>query len=183
MHVFPSRQPAWAQLNPPPPSPIPIHVVHQPDQGVCSNYLCDAKPGDKVSLTGPAGKVMLMPEKTPEADLIMVRAGAANNRLGCFCVWEEMDGDGMSLAISPDRPAHRPTRLSPPPPRNKTHTGGHRHGHRPLPHLRPPPLRREDARRQGLQGAWRCTHVDTDSTDRPTYPLYHRSPDPDPDPT
>lgn len=44
-------------------------------KGVCSNFLCDAKPGDEVMLTGPSGKVMLMPEKTPEADLIMVATG------------------------------------------------------------------------------------------------------------
>lgn len=44
-------------------------------KGVCSNYLCDAKPGDSVSLTGPAGKVMLLPEKTPEVDLIWVATG------------------------------------------------------------------------------------------------------------
>jgi len=44
-------------------------------KGVCSNFLCDAKPGDDVSLTGPSGKVMLMPEKTPEADIIMVATG------------------------------------------------------------------------------------------------------------
>jgi ferredoxin--NADP+ reductase len=47
-----------------------------PDKkGVCSNFLCDAKPGDEVMLTGPSGKVLLMPEKTPEADLIMVATG------------------------------------------------------------------------------------------------------------
>jgi len=44
-------------------------------KGVCSNYLCDAKPGDSVSLTGPAGKVMLLPEATPEVDLIWVATG------------------------------------------------------------------------------------------------------------
>merc|ERR1711968_423684 len=44
-------------------------------KGVCSNFLCDAKPGDDVMLTGPSGKVMLMPEKTPEADIIMVATG------------------------------------------------------------------------------------------------------------
>lgn len=43
--------------------------------GVCSNFLCDAKPGDDVMLTGPSGKVLLMPESTPEADLIMVATG------------------------------------------------------------------------------------------------------------
>ena len=44
-------------------------------KGLCSNYLCDAKPGTEVQLTGPTGKVMLMPEATPDADLIMVATG------------------------------------------------------------------------------------------------------------
>merc|ERR1711871_1656644 len=44
-------------------------------KGVCSNFLCDTKPGDEVMLTGPTGKVMLMPEDKPEADLIMVATG------------------------------------------------------------------------------------------------------------
>merc|ERR1712146_149873 len=44
-------------------------------KGVCSNFLCDTKPGDEVMLTGPTGKVMLMPEDKPETDLIMVATG------------------------------------------------------------------------------------------------------------
>mmetsp|Transcript_9649 Transcript_9649/g.32705 ORF Transcript_9649/g.32705 Transcript_9649/m.32705 type:complete len:379 (+) Transcript_9649:52-1188(+) len=44
-------------------------------KGVCSNYLCDAKPGLEVKMTGPSGKVMLMPEENPAADLIMVATG------------------------------------------------------------------------------------------------------------
>ncbi|KAL3926865.1 MAG: hypothetical protein SGPRY_003100 [Prymnesium sp.] len=44
-------------------------------KGVCSNYLCDATPGTPVTLTGPTGKVMLMPETDPMADLIMVATG------------------------------------------------------------------------------------------------------------
>lgn len=44
-------------------------------KGICSNFLCDSKPGDDVMLTGPAGKVMLMPEKDPNTDLIMVATG------------------------------------------------------------------------------------------------------------
>jgi ferredoxin--NADP+ reductase len=44
-------------------------------KGVCSNFLCDTKPGDEVQLTGPSGKVMLMPESKPETDLIMVATG------------------------------------------------------------------------------------------------------------
>ena len=44
-------------------------------KGVCSNYLCDATPGSAVTLTGPTGKVMLMPESDPGADVIMVATG------------------------------------------------------------------------------------------------------------
>jgi len=44
-------------------------------KGVCSNYLCDATPGTEVKLTGPSGKVMLLPEDKPEADIIMVGTG------------------------------------------------------------------------------------------------------------
>mmetsp|Transcript_15504 Transcript_15504/g.34870 ORF Transcript_15504/g.34870 Transcript_15504/m.34870 type:complete len:444 (-) Transcript_15504:508-1839(-) len=44
-------------------------------KGICSNFLCDTQPGDEVKLTGPSGKVMLMPEKDPETDIIMVATG------------------------------------------------------------------------------------------------------------
>ena len=42
---------------------------------MCSNYLCDATPGTEVKMTGPSGKVMLLPEDRPEADIIMVATG------------------------------------------------------------------------------------------------------------
>ena len=44
-------------------------------KGICSNFLCDTKPGDQVQMTGPAGKVMLMPEEDPNTDYIMVATG------------------------------------------------------------------------------------------------------------
>jgi len=44
-------------------------------KGLCSNFLCDAKPGDEVKLTGPSGKVMLLPEADPSTDIIMVATG------------------------------------------------------------------------------------------------------------
>jgi len=44
-------------------------------KGVCSNFLCDTKPGDEVQMTGPAGKVMLLPEEDPSTDYIMVATG------------------------------------------------------------------------------------------------------------
>lgn len=44
-------------------------------KGICSNFLCDCKPGDKVQVTGPSGKVMLLPEEDPNATHIMVATG------------------------------------------------------------------------------------------------------------
>jgi len=44
-------------------------------KGVCSNFLCDTKPGEEVKLTGPSGKVMLLPEEDPKTDYIMVATG------------------------------------------------------------------------------------------------------------
>ncbi|KAG6507333.1 hypothetical protein ZIOFF_032675 [Zingiber officinale] len=44
-------------------------------KGVCSNFLCDSKPGDKIQLTGPSGKIMLLPEDNPNATHIMIATG------------------------------------------------------------------------------------------------------------
>lgn len=43
-------------------------------KGICSNFLCDAKPGTEILMTGPAGKVLLLPED-PKAVIIMVATG------------------------------------------------------------------------------------------------------------
>ena len=42
--------------------------------GVCSTYLCDIKPGDKVKITGPVGKEMLLPDDE-EANVVMLATG------------------------------------------------------------------------------------------------------------
>mmetsp|Transcript_12990 Transcript_12990/g.24601 ORF Transcript_12990/g.24601 Transcript_12990/m.24601 type:complete len:371 (-) Transcript_12990:74-1186(-) len=44
-------------------------------QGICSNFLCDAKPGDKVMMTGPVGASMVLPQDDPNAVHIMVATG------------------------------------------------------------------------------------------------------------
>ncbi len=43
-------------------------------RGVCSNYICDLKPGDEVQVTGPTGKSFLLPT-TPNCNLIMIATG------------------------------------------------------------------------------------------------------------
>ena len=42
--------------------------------GVCSTYLCDIKQGDKVKITGPVGKEMLLPEEE-DSNIIMLATG------------------------------------------------------------------------------------------------------------
>jgi len=44
-------------------------------KGICSNFICDTQPGDEMMMTGPAGKVMLLPEEDPSTDYIMVATG------------------------------------------------------------------------------------------------------------
>ena len=43
-------------------------------KGVCSNFLCDSKPGASVKITGAVGKGMLLPDDDA-ADIIMVATG------------------------------------------------------------------------------------------------------------
>lgn len=43
-------------------------------RGVCSNYICDLKPGDEVKITGPVGKALLLP-KDEKANIIMLATG------------------------------------------------------------------------------------------------------------
>lgn len=49
-----------------------LNPPHPP--GVCSSYLCDAKIGDKVPVTGPVGKSFLMPA-VADANMIMIATG------------------------------------------------------------------------------------------------------------
>lgn len=43
-------------------------------RGVCSNYLCDLRPGESVALMGPTGRTFFLPQDDT-VDLIMVAAG------------------------------------------------------------------------------------------------------------
>lgn len=43
-------------------------------KGICSNFLCDATPGTEITMTGPTGKVLLLPEN-PNTPVIMVATG------------------------------------------------------------------------------------------------------------
>lgn len=43
--------------------------------GVCSNYLCNKKPGDKVQMTGPSGKTYLIPENHEDFNYVFFATG------------------------------------------------------------------------------------------------------------
>jgi ferredoxin--NADP+ reductase len=43
-------------------------------QGVASNYLCDLRPGDRLTVCGPYGSIFPLPED-PQTDLVLIGAG------------------------------------------------------------------------------------------------------------
>jgi len=49
--------------------------THKLFLGVCSNYLCDLKPGDKVLLTGPSGKRFVLPKNPGDHDYVFFATG------------------------------------------------------------------------------------------------------------
>lgn len=49
-------------------------VTGEERRGVASNYICDLKPGDSVAVTGPSGKILLLPDD-PAANLILIATG------------------------------------------------------------------------------------------------------------
>lgn len=52
-------------------------TVKREPSGICSNFVCDLKRGDKVSLTGPFGSTFLLPDD-PAANLIMICTGTGS---------------------------------------------------------------------------------------------------------
>lgn len=43
--------------------------------GVCSNYLCNLKPGDKLKVTGPSGRRYLLPENVDDFNYVFFATG------------------------------------------------------------------------------------------------------------
>ncbi len=58
-------------------------TVKREAQGLCSNYVCDLKPGDEVQVTGPFGATFLMPDD-PEARLLMICTGTGSAPMRAF---------------------------------------------------------------------------------------------------
>lgn len=58
-------------------------TVKREGGGLCSNYICDLKTGDTVSVTGPFGSTFLLPND-PDARLLMICTGTGSAPMRAF---------------------------------------------------------------------------------------------------
>ena len=70
-------------------------TVKREPHGVCSNYICDLKKGDKVQVTGPFGATFLMPND-PAANIIMICTGTGSAPFRGFTEWRRRAMPGAS---------------------------------------------------------------------------------------
>lgn len=85
-------------------------TVKREPHGVCSNYVCDLKPGDKVRVTGPFGATFLMPND-PKAKLLMICTGTGSAPFRAFTMRRQRnnaDSSGMTLFFGARTPESLP---------------------------------------------------------------------------
>ncbi len=63
---------------------VSLTVKREPG-GLCSNYVCDLKKGDKVRVTGPFGSTFLMPND-PQTRLLMICTGTGSAPFRAFTI-------------------------------------------------------------------------------------------------
>lgn len=73
---------------------LSLTVKREPN-GVCSNYVCDLKVGDKVQVTGPFGATFLMPDD-PDAKLLMICTGTGSAPFRAFTMRRQRNSAGRS---------------------------------------------------------------------------------------
>jgi benzoyl-CoA 2,3-dioxygenase component A len=86
-------------------------TVKREPQGICSNYVCDLKVGDKVKVTGPFGATFLMPND-PEANLLMICTGTGSAPFRAFTMRRQRSATsrsgGMTLVFGARTPESLP---------------------------------------------------------------------------
>ncbi len=58
----------------------------KPVKGICSNYICDLKPGDNVQVIGPFGNSFLMPNH-PKSNIVMICTGTGSAPMRAMTEW------------------------------------------------------------------------------------------------
>ena len=86
-------------------------TVKRVDGGLCSNYVCDLKKGDQVTVTGPFGATFLMPDD-PTANIVMVCTGTGSAPFRGMTEWRRRTQPGapgkMVLFFGARRPEELP---------------------------------------------------------------------------
>ncbi len=89
---------------------LSLTVKREPG-GVCSNYVCDLKPGDSVQVTGPFGGTFLLPSD-PNAHLLMICTGTGSAPFRAFTMRRQRENpslkDTLTLVFGARRPEELP---------------------------------------------------------------------------
>ena len=89
---------------------LALTVKREPN-GVCSNYVCDLKKGDRIEVTGPFGATFLMPND-PDANIIMICTGTGSAPFRAFTEWRRRTAPNapgrMLLFFGARRPSDLP---------------------------------------------------------------------------
>lgn len=70
-------------------------TVKREEGGLCSNYLCDLKQGDRIELTGPFGSTFLLPDDD-SARLLMICTGTGSAPFRAFTMRRQRTSSGPS---------------------------------------------------------------------------------------
>ncbi|MCU9836463.1 benzoyl-CoA 2,3-epoxidase subunit BoxA [Ruegeria sp. WL0004] len=86
-------------------------TVKREPHGVCSNFVCDLKPGDTVRVTGPFGATFLMPSD-PNAHLLMICTGTGSAPFRAFTMRRQRENpklkDSLTLVFGARRQQELP---------------------------------------------------------------------------
>ncbi|WP_425044979.1 benzoyl-CoA 2,3-epoxidase subunit BoxA [Primorskyibacter sp. S87] len=85
-------------------------TVKREEGGVCSNYVCDLKPGDSIQLTGPFGATFLLPND-PAAHLLMICTGTGSAPFRAFTMRRQRETPSLDGSLSLFFGARRPQEL------------------------------------------------------------------------
>jgi len=85
-------------------------TVKREEKGLCSNYVCDLKPGDTVKVTGPFGATFLLPSD-PEAHLLMICTGTGSAPFRSFTMRRQREYPSLKNSLTLVFGARRPGEL------------------------------------------------------------------------